>query len=855
MDVRARFLNFFQSKNHIIYESMPLVPNDPSLLFTNAGMVQFKDIFTGKIPTPVDKKAASAQLCIRAGGKHNDLENVGYTARHHTLFEMLGNFSFGDYFKKEAISYAWEFVTKELGFNKNILYVTVHQNDDEAFEIWSQYVSPDKIKKMGDKDNFWQMGDTGPCGPCSEIFVDQGEEFFHTQEDYFGGDGDRFLEIWNLVFMQYERKADGTLCPLPKPSIDTGMGLERIQALLEGKKNNFDSSIFMPLIEEVSKLTRMPYIHQKGASFRVIADHSRAVAFLLAQGVNFDKEGRGYVLRRILRRAVRHGYLLGMTSPFLYKIVQKVCQQMGTYYPYLFQKESSIMDQCQSEETRFFETIESGMDMFKKELSSLPKDAPFSGEIAFKLYDTYGFPLDLTQDMLKEEGRKLDIKTFEFHMEEQKKRAKASWKGSGDEIKNGDFLEILNEFGENQFNGYEHSSFTSKVIALLNKDYKKITQLKEEGYIVFETTPLYPESGGPIGDKGVLYKDEKKIADILDTKKYFGINISKILPLKTISVGDTLHIIADNERIETIKHHSATHLLHSVLKKVLGEHIAQAGSLVEPNRLRFDFSHPKALSKKELLEIESMVNAIILQNIPATTEYLPIQEARSKGAMALFGEKYGDIVRVVSFADESCELCGGIHVQNTGIIGSFYITKESGVSSGVRRIEAVCGKAGYEYGKNALYVITQAKELLKNQDIFIGISKLKEQIKELKDKYSKNTSDNDLKAFEEIKGTKLIVQKSLSSNIKQLIDIAKNKYEKIAILLVYEEEDKVSIACGVKNATINANEWIKQIAKILEGAGGGREDFATAGGKNTSKIPEAMQTAKDFAIKKIEEFT
>ncbi|PAF54550.1 alanine--tRNA ligase [Helicobacter sp. 13S00482-2] len=853
IDIRNKFLKFFKSKGHQIYESMPLVPDDASLLFTNAGMVQFKDIFTGKIPTPEIKRATSAQLCIRAGGKHNDLENVGYTARHHTLFEMLGNFSFGDYFKKDAISYAWEFVTKELGFSENVLYVTVHQDDDEAFSLWSEHIDPSRIKKMGDADNFWQMGDTGPCGPCSEIFVDQGDEFFHSEEDYFGGDGDRFLEIWNLVFMQYERSADGKLHPLPKPSIDTGMGLERVQALLEGKRNNFDSSIFMPLIQEVSKITNKTYVYENGASFRVIADHARAVAFLLAQGVNFDKEGRGYVLRRILRRAVRHGYLLGLNEPFLYLIVEKVCDQMGGHYQYLSQKKQIISEQCKNEEARFFETIESGMEMFKKELESLPKNTPFSGEIAFKLYDTYGFPLDLTQDMLREKKIEIDIEKFESCMQEQKKRAKASWKGSGDEVKNGDFLELINEFGSNKFNGYEHFHFTSKVLALLDENYKRVKELKNNGYILFETTPLYPESGGAIGDTGELYKDGNKIADILDTKKYFGLNISEIHPFGIIKVNEMLDIYVSSDRYEISKHHSATHLLHASLRKILGSHISQAGSLVQSTRLRFDFSHPKPLNSEEIQSIEEEVNRLIFKSIQTKTELLPIQEARSKGAMALFGEKYGDIVRVISFDEDSCEFCGGIHVQNTANIGGFYITKESGVSSGVRRIEAVCGKAGYEWGKNAIKTLEIAKETLKTQDVHLGILKLKEQIKELKEKNSKSNFLIDLEPIDQVEGVNIIIKKIQSGNIKEIIDNTKNTNEKVAIFLLQQEEQKISVACGVKNAPLKAGEWVKEVANILGGQGGGRDDFASGGGKNIDKIQEALDFAQYFARKKIKE--
>ena len=528
MDIRAKYIEFFKSKGHKVYDSMPLVPDDASLLFTNAGMVQFKDIFTGKIPIPSPNIATSSQLCIRAGGKHNDLENVGYTARHHTLFEMLGNFSFGAYFKKEAIAYAWEFVTEILGFDKSVLYVTIHESDDEAYELWCEHIEPERIKRMGDKDNFWQMGDTGPCGPCSEIYVDQGAEFFHSEEDYFGGEGDRFLEIWNLVFMQYERDSSGALKPLPKPSIDTGMGLERVIALKEGEINNFDSSLFAPIMQCIKELTGKSYYRDSVllkntmgfakdtidsckkdiASFRVIADHARAVAFLLAQGVNFDKEGRGYVLRRILRRAVRHGYLLGLRKAFLYEVVGVVCDSMGGHYSYLIERKNALQEQCRAEEERFFETIESGMALFQAELDSMRQknEKSFNGEIAFKLYDTYGFPLDLTQDMLRELGLSIDLQGFEKCMQEQKDRSKAHWKGSGDSVKDGDFNTLLSEFGENGFVGYERMSVESKILALLDSGFKRIESLEagQEGWVMLESTPFYPESGGPVGDKGVL---------------------------------------------------------------------------------------------------------------------------------------------------------------------------------------------------------------------------------------------------------------------------------------------------------------------------------------------------------------
>ncbi|WDL75533.1 alanine--tRNA ligase [Helicobacter winghamensis] len=903
-DIRALYLEFFKSKGHQVYESMPLVPDDASLLFTNAGMVQFKDIFTGKIPTPKQRRATSAQLCIRAGGKHNDLENVGYTARHHTLFEMLGNFSFGDYFKKDAIAYAWEFVTEVLGFDKSVLYVTIHESDDEAFELWCKHIDSSRIKRMGDKDNFWQMGDTGPCGPCSEIFVDQGAEFFNGEEDYFGGDGDRFLEIWNLVFMQYERSADGSLKPLPKPSIDTGMGLERVAALLEGKRSNFDSSIFMPLIHKVESLSKQTYVYESGASFRVIADHARAVAFLLAQGVNFDKEGRGYVLRRILRRAVRHGYLLGLRKAFLYEVVGVVCDTMGGHYGYLKERKNAVQEQCKAEEERFFETIESGMALFNAELDSMQKksEKSFNGDIAFKLYDTYGFPLDLTQDMLRELSLDVDMQSFEKCMQEQKDRSKAHWKGSGDSTKDGDFNALLSEFGENKFIGYESVSAKSKILALLDSNFKKVESLQagKEGYVMLESTPFYPESGGPVGDKGFLLghsilsdksgsasscslqrtlsashsqdlhnpdfssqslecQDSHKVdssspqnivAKVLDTQKYFGLNLSKVVATSMLKAGDLVKAQVDSSRFEIAKHHSATHLLHYALRQILGSHIAQAGSLVEVNRLRFDFSHPKALNTDELEQIEALVNSKIAESSPQVCETMGITEAKAKGAMALFGEKYGENVRVISFGD-SIELCGGIHIQNTAEIGSFYIVRESSVSSGVRRIEAVCGKAAYHYGKNALESIKQAKEALKAQDIIQGIFKLKEQLKELKEKASKSSTGAQTLESKMLNGVKLIALKLENTDTKEakeLVDNAKNENEKVAILLITESSGKVTITAGVKGveSKLKAGAWVKQVAQILGGNGGGRDDFATAGGKITdsNKIKEALELAE-----------
>ncbi|RAX56016.1 alanine--tRNA ligase [Helicobacter sp. 10-6591] len=879
MNLRQSYLEFFAKKGHKIYSSIPLVPDDSSLLFTNAGMVGFKDIFTGKIPIPIPPRATSAQLCMRAGGKHNDLENVGYTARHHTLFEMLGNFSFGDYFKREAIAFSWEFVTEILGFDKNVLYVTIHESDDEAYRFWCEHVEPSRIKRMGDKDNFWQMGDSGPCGPCSEIYVDQGEKYFHSSEDYLGGDGDRFLEIWNLVFMQYEQK-DGVRTPLPKPSIDTGMGLERVIALLEGKLNNFDTSLFAPLMQVIEKLTNLNYYHddmllnntvaltpssldetkKRIASFRVIADHARAVTFLLAQGVNFDKEGRGYVLRRILRRAIRHGYLLGLREAFVYEVVNAVCESMGQHYTYLLERKDFIKEQCKTEEVRFLETIESGMELFNAELQKTQKI--FSGEVAFRLYDTFGFPLDLTQDMLKERNLTLDTQTFNLHMDAQKSRSKASWKGSGDDSKQGDFKWLLNKYsGLENFVGYEHTESEVEVLEILDSHFKPLDSLQahELGYVLLDKTPFYPQSGGAIGDQGELHKgklhqlkDSKPLAQIKDTQKYFGLNLSRIELLQgNLKVGDKLSALVWKERQEIAKHHSATHLLHFALRKILGEHITQAGSLVEPNRLRFDFSHPKPLSEQELENIQELVNRQICANLPQICESMSITQAKSKGAMALFGEKYGEVVRVVSFGD-SVELCGGIHVEHSAEIGSFYITKESGVSSGVRRIEAVCGKAAYLYGKSALDTIRLAKQSLKSQDLLQGIQKLKTQIEQIKSHTNKSKASVKTLGFQEIQGIKLIIAKledTSNAQAKSMIDEAKNQNQKVAILLIAQSQDKISLSAGVRGIeSLKANIWIKEVAQILGGSGGGRGDFATAGGKDITKIDSALKLAREIAL-------
>jgi len=847
MDIRKAFLDYFAERGHSIVDSSALVPDDASLLFTNAGMVQFKDIFTGAKPIPSSPRAASSQTCIRAGGKHNDLENVGFTARHHTFFEMLGNFSFGDYFKEDAIRYAWEFVTEQLNLPKEKLWITIHDSDDEAGEIWKKYVPAERIVKMGDKDNFWQMGDTGPCGPCSEIHFDQGEEKFNSEEDYLGGEGDRFLEIWNLVFMQYDRSPDGVLTPLPKPSIDTGMGLERITAIKEGVTSNYDCSLFMPLINEISKILNIKYEYASGAGVRVIADHIRACAFLLAQGVNFDKEGRGYVLRRIMRRAIRHGYLLGRTEPFMYMLVDKLGEVMGESYPYLLEKSASIKERMLGEEERFFATIASGMELFEKELK-LTKNQ-FSGEAAFKLYDTFGFPLDLTEDMLREKGYELDIAGFEAKMDEQRRMSKAAWKGSGDEKNDGDFKALLEKYGKNRFIGYDTLSAPAKVLALLDENFKETTVLTngQSGWILLDETPFYAMSGGQTGDEGAI----DGVGAVVDTRKFFDLNLSKLVVANSIKIGDTVYASVDEKRVEIAKHHSATHLLHAVLREVLGESVGQAGSDVNSERLRFDFTYPKAMTKEQLKEVEEKVNLIIARSVEGDMSEMGIEEAKSKGAMALFGEKYGSIVRVVSFGDYSIELCGGTHITNTAQIGSFYIVKESGVSAGVRRIEAVVSLRAVEYMNSYRNSVEILEGELKNKDLMVGIGKLKTEIKELKEKLSKVSNAVKVELKSKTINSVAIIVDEFVGDAKAMVDEVKNKYEKVAVMLFVVDEDKISVTAGVKGVEINAGEWLKATCAVMDGKGGGRADFASGSGKDKKNMSIAMSSAMEFVKTKV----
>ncbi|MDR2153218.1 MAG: alanine--tRNA ligase, partial [Helicobacteraceae bacterium] len=849
MDIRKAFLDFFESKGHVKRASSPLVPNDATLLFTNAGMVQFKPIFLGETPAPNPPRAATSQTCLRAGGKHNDLENVGYTARHHTFFEMLGNFSFGDYFKQEAIGFAWEFLTKTLSLPKEKLYISVHESDDEAESIWLEYAPKERIKRFGDKDNFWQMGETGPCGPCSEIYFDQGAEHFHSSEDYFGGDGDRFIEIWNLVFMQYNRDEKGVLHPLPKPSIDTGMGLERITAVKEGALSNYETSLFKPLLSEIVSVTGKPYDPQNGSSHRVIADHVRSVCFLLAQGVNFDKDGRGYVLRRILRRAVRHGYLLGLRAPFLHRVAPALAETTQESYPYIKERIDAIAGQIKEEESRFFATIDNGMKLFHEERAK--NAAVFSGEVAFKLYDTFGFPLDLTQDMLRTSGVALDLAAFDRAMERQKSAAKSAWKGSGDKNAQGDFGALLESFGRNEFVGYDRLNAKTRILALLNGDFKRVDRLESGaiGYALLEQTPFYATSGGQIGDSGELISEGKTLAKVLSTDKYFGLNISKIEAQEALKTGAAIEARVDSKRIMTARHHSAAHLLHAALTEILGASATQAGSEVSANRLRFDFNYPRALSKEQLEAIEARVNEMILSGVEAKTRELPIDEAKKLGAKALFGEKYDAIVRVVSFGEASVEFCGGTHVSAVSEIGLFAIAKETGVSAGVRRIEAVVSQSAYRHLKEFKNGYEAIVKQLKNPDPLGAILKLSNALKEQKKEIERLQSGADRQIpIVDLNGAKVAIDFVANGDPKALVDDLKNRFDRVAAMIFSQSENGVSVTAGVKGLSLKAGEWLKASVAEFGGKGGGRDDFASGGGVAIERL-EALK-AKAFALAK-----
>ena len=833
--IRQSFLDFFHSKNHEIIASSSLVPNnDETLLFTNAGMVQFKDVFLGT-ESKNFTRATTSQRCIRAGGKHNDLENVGYTLRHHTFFEMLGNFSFGDYFKEDAIKYAWEFLTEVLKLDKQKLWITVYKDDDEAEEIWKNIigVDPKRIARLGDDDNFWSMGDTGPCGPCSEIFYDHGDHIEGTPPGADGDEGDRFIEIWNLVFMQFNRDETGKMKPLPKPSVDTGMGLERIAAVLQGVNSNYDIDVFKDLISASEKILGS----KKSASHKVIADHIRSSAFLISDGVIPEKEGRGYVLRRIIRRGIRHGYKIGAKEPFMHLLVKDLVNLMSSGYPEIKAKEKEITKTIKNEEYKFFETLEKGIDILENEISSMSNNL-ISGDIVFKLHDTYGFPFDLTADIAREKKLLIDEERFNVCMSNQKESSKAS----------SSFVSSLPEalgVQETKFLGYQDLESNSEVLVIW-KDLKRIDSAKnkEEIFLATNQTPFYAESGGQIGDRG-KFASKSSTGSILDCKKQGKVYIHKALVEKgKIKTGDVIKMSVEKEKRSAIAiHHSSTHLVHAALRQVLGDHVQQKGSLVDENKLRFDFSHDKPLTQNEITQIETIVNKQGLNNSEVKTELMNIDDALKSGAMALFGEKYDDEVRVLSMGDDSysVELCGGTHVKRTGDIGFFAITNQSSVASGIRRIEAVGGLKSFEYIKKIRDVSISLQNTLNVSvdDIQDKINSLIEENKKLK-KDSKNINSTKSVLFSEsyeIKDWKLIIEQveiKDTKDLRSLVDEKKNTNEKVCVVIFTETNNKVAIVCGITNNltdSLSAKDIISNITAQIGGKGGGRSDFAQGAGE------------------------
>ena len=860
-ELRQAFLEFFREKQHELVASSPLVPgNDPTLLFTNAGMVQFKDVFLGS-----DKRsyvrATSSQRCVRAGGKHNDLENVGYTSRHHTFFEMLGNFSFGDYFKRDAIQYAWDFLTGTLGLEPERLWVTVYEEDDEAADIWlkEMKIDPERFSRLGKKDNFWSMGDTGPCGPCSEIFYDHGADVAGGPPGSPDEDGDRYVEIWNLVFMQFDRSSDGVMTPLPQPSVDTGMGLERVAAVMQGVHTNYDIDLFRNLINAVANTLG---VESDGSnSLNVIADHIRACSFLICDGVLPGNEGRGYVLRRIIRRAVRHGKKLGAQDAFFYKLVAPLAAEMGDAYPELAKGQAHIEKVLEKEEKRFAETLDQGMEILESAISGL-KGTEIPGEVAFKLYDTYGFPLDLTADIARERGLSVDQSGFETAMSGQRDRARAASKfsaASGDTISTD---------AESEFLGYEGTDGSSKIVALF-KDGVAVDALVngDDGAVVLSATPFYAESGGQIGDAGLL-ASEAKIFNVADTQKsgkaivHFG-----LVEEGELNIGDELEAIVDAERRQATRlNHSATHLMHSALRSVLGDHVQQKGSLVTPDKLRFDFSHTEAVSADELQAIEDIVNEQVRLNVEADTNVMSYDDAIESGAVALFGEKYGDEVRVLKFGDFSVELCGGTHVSRSGDIGIFKITSEGGVASGVRRIEAITGKGAVEWVDEQQKSLQNIAGLLKSQPNQIGnkvqqlLKRNKELEKELaaaKQALITGGSSEHSENVEDIGGIKLLVSRIDGADAKTLrdaVDRYKDKLQSAIVVLGSVDDGVVRLAAGVtKDNTdrVKAGDLIKPIAQQVGGKGGGRPDFAQAGGSDAAALDSALQSVSAWVTEQL----
>lgn len=861
-EIRQKFLDFFASRGHEIVPSSSLVPgNDPTLLFTNAGMVQFKDAFLGDEIRDY-QRATSSQRCVRAGGKHNDLENVGYTARHHTFFEMLGNFSFGDYFKREAIQYAWEFLTVELGLPAEKLWITVFEDDDEAAAIWLDEIKidPSRFSRLGEKDNFWAMGDTGPCGPCSELFYDHGPDVPGGPPGSPDEDGDRYIEIWNLVFMQYDRKADGSMTPLPKPSVDTGAGLERLAAVMQNVHSNYEIDLFQQLLKSISEITGIADL--KNNSLRVIADHIRSCVFLIVDGIVPSNEGRGYVLRRIVRRAVRHGYQLGVKDIFFYKIVAALVEVMGEAYPELVTKQQLVEKALKEEEQQFARTLENGMAILEKAIADMDGNV-IAGETVFKLYDTYGFPVDLTADVAREHGLTLDMDGFEKAMSIQKDQARAANNFSAV-----DKLEIAAELST-EFIGYQHTDASAACTAIF-VDGESVSEAKsgQEALLVFDSSPFYAESGGQVGDTGMLENDQLKI-EVLDTQKQGDVFIHRGRLLEgSLKVGDRLEARVDRKERQAITlNHSATHLMNAALRDVLGTHVTQKGSLVDADRLRFDFSHSSPVSKAELKQIEDQVNREVLANSPVSKEVLPIEEAQKKGAMALFGEKYGSEVRVVTMGGEySIEFCGGTHVEQTGEIGVFKIISESGISAGVRRIEAVTGRGALALIDREEETLQQVCEIVKSnpeelvekvQQLASSNRSLEKQLEQLKSKMASSAGSDLASQAEDLSGIQFLAASVEGFNPKTLrdtVDQLKNKLGSSVVVLISAADGKVSIVAGVsKDLTgkVKAGDLANMIAAQVGGKGGGRPDMAMAGGSDVDAVPAALASVKPWVQERL----
>ncbi len=864
-EIRQRFLQFFAERGHMIVPSSSLVPrDDPTLLFTNAGMVQFKDVFLGREKRPYTR-AVTAQKCMRAGGKHNDLENVGQTGRHQTFFEMLGNFSFGDYFKVEAIAYAWGFVTQTLGLPPSRLYVSIYQDDEEAFDIWHTQVGVpiERIFRFGEKDNFWSMGDTGPCGPCSEIFYDHGPEGSCGRASCaVGCDCDRYVEIWNLVFMQFERDTSGQLRPLPKPSIDTGMGLERVAAVMQGVRSNYDTDLLRPIIAYIEEQAGKPYGQHAphDMSMRVIADHARAASFLLSDGVLPANEGRGYVLRRIIRRAARHGKMLGFSEPFLYKALGVVADEMGGAYPELVGSRQFAADVTLHEEERFAYTLEDGMRILTKiaEEAQERGSAQIPGEEIFKLYDTYGFPLDLAEEIVRDQGLTLDLEGFERAMARQRELARTAWRGSGAEAVKPVYPALAARFGVTRFLGYDRLEAQGRVLAILKNE--RLVEEAEEGAeveVVLDQTPFYGEAGGQVGDTGLLLSPTV-ILEVRDTTRPVNdLLIHRgLIKRGRLRVQDVLHARVESERRQAIAlNHTGIHILHATLKQRLGDHVKQAGSLVAPDRLRFDFTHFGRLADREFYRIEEMVNERIREDRPVQVVHTSLHEALDMGAVALFGEKYGEDVRVVKIGDFSLELCGGTHLRSTGEIGLFKITQLSGVAAGVRRIEALTGEAAYDHVKREEAILSEIRELLRSQAFEepAKVQRLLEQVRELEREVealkarlaSGGTLDKEAKEYQ-VQGVTvktLLVENMTPKDLRSRVDMEKERLGSGVVVAACATDTKVSMVVGVTpdlTGRVHAGDLANAVSAMVDGNGGGRADMAQAGGKSPEKLPEAL---------------